>query len=402
MEVLREAAVPTTGIALLDPFAGSGTGPLSLVDFADNSSKAIGIERNPFLQFVARTKIGARIQGASDFERTINRIIATVESGEASPQSVPALSTFANTSYFPPNVLRSLLEIRSAISGVDCSESDRDLACLCLAATIEPASYLRRDGRALRYEPRKVAAEPLSEFRRRAEVVLEDLATAGSTSSSAEVVLGDGRYPSRYIPEGFRPSLVLFSPPYPNNIDYTEVYKMEAWLLGFIQTSEEFRAQRLSTLRSHPSVKFPERYGPSVNGHRQDFEESIGQLLQAIPETAQKRWRIPLIRGYFDDMLQALVECASVCREGASVVYVVGNSLHGSKGKTFLIAADLLLARLAESVGLAVERIVVARRPVRKARELTYLRESVVFLRKPQSTAIQSHPGSRAEVQHAR
>jgi DNA modification methylase len=28
--------------------------------------------------------------------------------------------------------------------------------------------------------------------------------------------------------------LILTSPPYPNNIDYSEVYKLELWLLGFI------------------------------------------------------------------------------------------------------------------------------------------------------------------------
>jgi hypothetical protein len=48
-----------------------------------------------------------------------------------------------------------------------------------------------------------------------------------------------------------------------------------------------------------------------------------------------------------------------------------------------VIAADMVIAALAEAAGYTVEKIVVARRPSRRKAGSALLRESVVFLRKP-------------------
>src|SRR4051794_16308479 len=47
--------------------------------------------------------------------------------------------------------------------------------------------------------------------------------------------------------------LFVTSPPYPNNIDYSEVYKLELWVFGFVKSKSEFLQLRKSTLRSHPT-----------------------------------------------------------------------------------------------------------------------------------------------------
>src|SRR3989442_224275 len=72
------------------------------------------------------------------------------------------------------------------------------------------------------------------------------------------VLEGDGRTLECISDEKRKFDLVLYSPPYLNNIDYTEVYKLELWLSGLTSTQADFRELRLRTLRSHPSIKFPE------------------------------------------------------------------------------------------------------------------------------------------------
>ena len=94
------------------------------------------------------------------------------------PIDTPALSTFRNRDYFPPATLRELLTIRAAIDLEERLGADPlsvDLARVCLGSTVELASYLRRDGRALRHEPLKSPERPVAGFLRRAEEVESDL-----------------------------------------------------------------------------------------------------------------------------------------------------------------------------------------------------------------------------------
>jgi len=89
-----------------------------------------------------------------------------------------------------------------------------------------------------------------------------------------------------------------------------------------------------------------------------------------------------MIRGYADDMLSTLKTAYDRMDMGAFLVYAVGNSLHGGTGAKFVIAADLLIARLAELAGFRVESIDVARYLKRRGVVSPFLRESVVFVRK--------------------
>ncbi len=69
------------------------------------------------------------------------------------------------------------------------------------------------------------------------------------------------------------------------------------------------------------------------------------------------------------------------------MVYVVGNSLHGQPGassdRAFVIAADILMAAIAELVGMQVRQVIVTRRPHRRRANSEFLRESVVVLDVP-------------------
>lgn len=371
-------------LTLLDPYCGVGTSLVSALVWAAQSAgrevRAVGIEQNPFLQMVAASKVEAMSRSIDDFADYRTRLLSAHRWHRFSPAPAPSLSTFANTAYFRAGDLADLLRLKAAIDGVDGSEASRTLARICLAACAEPISGLRRDGRALRYEPRKVRAEPTAEFERRTSEVIDDVAVR-TTESDGSVVRGDGRHPAEQVGDVLA-DLVLFSPPYPNNIDYTEVYKLENCLLGFISSANEFREQRLRTVRSHPSVFFPPEYEVSENGYKSEFVRLVRPILDSIPNGRYMHQRRRLVRGYFDDMLATLTRLRPLVRSRGWVVYVVGNSAHGHGTSGFVIAADTVIAALAEAAGYVVEKIVVARRPTRRKVDSDLLRESVVFLRK--------------------
>lgn len=368
-------------LSLLDPFVGGGTTVLSGAEWAraetGRSVHAIGVERNPFLAFLARTKAEAA-SGAG-------AVVAAMPRLSPGPALVPALSTFTNRDYFDPKQLQELLKLRRSIL----AERDglaRRLRLLALISCVEPVSRLRRDGRTMRRAGDKPHARPRPELRKRLDRIREDLEALTPRNGSAidlRVHHGDSRELSASLPDGFQADLILCSPPYPNNIDYTEVYKLEAWFMGAYGTSQAFREQRHLTLRSHPSVKFeatPKLDDALLTKH---LATLVKPLLAALPHDRYVRPRERLVRGYVEDMALTLKQCIGQTRVGGWMAVVVGNSLHGSGEPSLLLAADLLIARAAELVGWEVVRIDVGRRPARRSGIEPRLRESMVLLRRP-------------------
>jgi len=47
----------------------------------------------------------------------------------------------------------------------------------------------------------------------------------------------------------------IFSPPYPNSFDYTDVYNLELWVLGYLDDASEPCASPL-----HPALSCPSRF----------------------------------------------------------------------------------------------------------------------------------------------
>jgi hypothetical protein len=378
------------GLRILDPFCGVGTTGVSVVDAvaAGDLSEPVtyGIECNPFLHLVANTKLQALRRPPEHFLDMARTAAAAAMVGtDHTPP--PDLSTFTAEGHFEPRELQRLLSLRAAIDAEEALGGDPLVIALmrvCLGSIVEPVSHLRRDGRALRLVPNKAPVRAVDAFLRRAEIIAADL-PARRLTFSGRALLGDG---VRMTPvdSRFRPfDLVLFSPPYPNNIDYTEVYKLENWLLGLIANSTSFKTQRHATVYSHPSVKRPDPL-PSLDLSDRE-NAALGALVrpveQAVPEDDRYHdARIRMIRGYVRDMYLTLRSARDRMASDGHLVYVVGNSLHGTGPGRFIIAADLLIAACADIAGFEVERIEIARYLRRRSVESVFLRESVVFVRK--------------------
>lgn len=387
--ILRELdLVGRPSLRILDPFAGSATTAVAAGELAAigtlRDPYVLSYECNPFLHLVGQTKLRALQRPNRQFLPLAKRVAAKAARGRVEPAAVPDLVAFSNADYFDPPALDRLLRLRAALDIAASEGADAlavDLARVCLGASIEPASALRRDGRALRYVAGKQTREPIAEFLRRAERIDEDMGDAPNPIRG-RVQLGDGRALTPRAPRPGSIDLVLFSPPYPNNIDYTEVYKLEAWLLGLIADHDEFRSQRLRTVYSHPSVLRSRATGIELEDAA-TITKLLDPLLGAVPDDRYAGSRTAMLQGYATDMLRTLRACKRALKPGGYLVYVVGNSAHGAGGSHLVVAADLLIAQLAVHVGLEVLSVEVARYPRRRKVDSPFLRESVVFARCP-------------------
>jgi len=357
-----------------DPFAGSGT---TVLTCQRQGIDAIGIEYNPFFCFMGQTKLD---WWRYDIERLAEMVDHLLRVEGVATLRPPALSSFGRL--FSTGALADLLLIKQHILALDDPLARRFLL-LGLSAVLEAASKARKDGKGLRItrkgRPVRAVREVLKE---RWERMLRQLRALQAVrplarQAQARMIRGDAR---RLPLPAASADLVVCSPPYLNSFDYTEVYKLEIWLLDFVDSIEAWRNMQARTLRSHVSVPVP-------NGNYRLQFEPLDRLLEIV--TGRDLWhpRLPaMFRGYFDDMYLALCEQARVLKPGAFSVIVIGNSSYAQVP----IPTDVLLARIAELAGFAIHEVHVARHVLTSSQQLAryngarprLLRESVIVLRK--------------------
>ena len=223
---------------VLDPFCGGGTTPLALSKLGIN---AAGVEYNSFIAWVAKVKSLWPAYDVIEIEGVLNDL-----EFETPPTNLrmtwPKLTTFKDRRYFRGQDVRTLLYVLLQLEGKDMSTSARQFLRAGVAAIVEDVSNLRKDGRALRYirKPfRPMAAAMLQDhFQRTVDElkVLHDGTDRGHrgeccTWLGSALDLATLRDPwDMGVTDGFRDGtfdLVLYSPPYLNNFDYSETYKLE-------------------------------------------------------------------------------------------------------------------------------------------------------------------------------
>lgn len=337
------------GQVICDPFCGSGTVPLVA---ASLGLKAVGFEVNPFLAFVAQTKL---LPGqAITFDRFLASVAKSIRGRKHSP--LETFSTFGQGNergrwLFNTPVLRCFEE------GYEVCRDTRSLAGqlarFCLIAAAMDCCNAKRDGKCLRYKPNwKNIANGKTEFLKalsdRGRAVTEDLFTTPLTNCQSHVLHGDCRkaISHRSLP-GFR--LCITSPPYLNSFDYTDIYRPELFLGRFLDGNAELKALRHNTVRSHVQVNWKRAL-------RSDFGGHYARSLAKVREASEHLWdaRIPLmIQAYFEDMATVLTALRKRASQRARIWLVVATSAYAGVE----IPVDLIIADIGEKAGWQLKQI---------------------------------------------
>lgn len=366
----------------LDPFCGVGTSllaaPGALKELGIKNVTVHGVEINPYMHFVTRTKLNWRTYDPMFLLRA--GAISTNGLKLRRKPIVPGLSTLNDSRFVAKDDLIRILELRDKVKQVAHGRTEVNPLMLGIAAGAERVLNLRKDGRALRYVLREAEVDVDTEINAAWNQIAEDLQTKQPDARSGwKVMRGDGRRADKIF-KGEKFDMIFFSPPYLNNIDYTEVYKIEQWLLEFLQSSDDMVAQRKKTFRSHPSCTFPVRRDQDD----QRVSEILGERFQRLLDyaSAGKKWRARLFLGYFSDMLRTLESCKRLLNADGRIFLVIGNSIHGTTDRPIPVATDLWIAALAEHLGLVVEAVVVGRSLPRGRMKWDGFRESILVISK--------------------
>lgn len=362
------------GDVILDPFCGSGT---TLLYSKNNNIKSYGFEVNPFTFLLSIVK--TRNYSNKEIKEIIRLNDCLKNKTNISPAKKPKLSFIDKL--FNKDVLIELLRYKSRILAIT-DEKIRSLFFIAWLSVLEELSNYRKAGNGLKKrtaKKRHVTTRDVSALLfKKIEEITRDIKFAHNNGLEPKIY----RMSAKHLDEKIDSNMLrgaLFSPPYANCFDYTEIYKIELWLGNFVRDYDDLRLLRKETLRSHLSHSGLREY---FNKDNTEVEEIVNLI------SKRQLWdkRIPdMIRGYFTDMRIVLQKIYnSLVRKGFCVI-VVSNSAYGG----LVIPTDLLLARIGEKLNFKVLKIEVARYIITSSQQYEktkkyrkYLRESIVYLQK--------------------
>jgi DNA modification methylase len=334
----------------LDPFGGSGTTALA--------SQFLGIypitvEVNPFLADLIEAKLSS--YDANELARDLGRILRF--------RAVDDQSFFKWVHKLPPTfvqpgvngrwlfdelVARKVLALLQRIDSLNSTVNSRFFRVL-LAGTLTEVSNVRISGKGRRYRSnwQERSCNPdavASLFRDKAQkAIVEVHQFAARPQRRYDLIRGDCRK-SFGSKKNF--DLVVFSPPYPNSFDYTDVYNLELWMLGYLQDSSSNRLLRNATLSSHVQVK--RSFAPAP-GESPLLIKTVASLHKSADQLWSKH--IPdMVGGYFNDLFSLLSALYNPLSVNGSIWMCVGDSQYSG----IRIPTARILCELADSIGYRI------------------------------------------------
>lgn len=342
-------SLPYRPTAVLDPFGGSGTTAVTCQFLGIQPSV---IEVNPFLADLIEAKLcPIKLEYflliKDEVERQAKKIrTSSLELLYVLPPTFVEPGVGGRYIY-SKKTAREILALRQAIEAIPYPEYQRILK-VALGSILVDVSNCYVNGKGRRYRrglESRVAPEVFTSFHEACARIAEDLAIAlCRPTSNYTLHRGDSRECLKNGESHW--DFSLFSPPYPNSFDYTDVYNIELWMLGYLKSSEQNAALRKSTLRSHVQVSAtrPERYLKS---------KYLGTVYTKLVENRELLWdeRIPeMVRDYFADLADILELLRERMEKGNYVGMVVGDSQY----RDIHIGVAKILSELAPSLGYKV------------------------------------------------
>ncbi len=365
----------------LDPFGGSGTTALTCQFLGIESAT---IEANPFLADLIQSKLSR--YDVNDLRHSY-RLVTRLAKRNVALYSVEncfpgAPQTFVQPGdgerwIFNQEVAQAIVALRSAINQIADSSHRRFLRVMLGSKLVEVSNVIV-NGKGRRYRRNwgkrsTGAADMFLAFDEACRASLTDLeGFSRRRHVKSRVLRGDSRHLAEKVGSV---DFVLTSPPYPNSFDYTDIYNLELWALGYLTSGSDNRTLRKSTLRSHVQIAHDEKLSDSL-------APTLCSTYRALVKRRTSLWnhRIPeMVCHYFEDIGKVLSGCRTVLSDEGCLVMAVGNSRYGG----VLIDVPKILSDMVGELGFQLVR----RESVRSMRSSAQqggrrdLNESLIWLK---------------------
>lgn len=350
---------------LLDPFLGTGS-----VFINDMTHKCYGFDTSPLAIEISL----AKITKLSTAEYTkAKKIIDNIDKEKFLDYEYPKWPSYEK--YASKNKYKIIM---NAIHAFD-NETDslKKFIKYVIISNLDKVFDYKRDGNGIKFRSSKLSdSEVLTYLKELLHLALK-LKKQYDKNNNKEinfynesVVMTDKKIKDI--------DLVVTSPPYANMFDYFEVYKMELWTSGLINSYEQWKKLKKSALRSNKNA----------NIKKDDIidNEMLKEATNLMEKNNVDTATISMVNNYFYDMKIVMEKMFNFLNKKGYMFIVVGNSFYGG----IPIITDEILIEEAQKVGFTPVDMIISRKLSTSSQQMKiisdenriYLRESIIVLRK--------------------
>lgn len=353
------SSLPRPPRSCLDPFGGSGTTALTAQFIGIRPTT---IEVNPFLGDLIEAKLSKydTDQLKRDYFNVLarsKRVAGSTHNLESGPPTLIEPGVHDRW-LFARDVAGRIISLRDAVEKVRCTRNRR-LLRIVLGSTLLGLSNAIVNGKGRKYRRdwkrrQKTEADVELAFREAFFHVFSDICQFGTRRTHEfQLIRGDSRVKIHSVD---KVDFAVLSPPYPNSFDYTDIYNIELWMLGYLRTRPQNHKLRNATLRSHVQIK--REFTSDTLGSK-----TLKRTYAKLSAARNSLWNahIPeMICSYFADMSLILAGLKAKLSKRGRAFLAIGNSKYAG----ITVDTEVILKELALQTGFQT----VSCRPIRSMR----------------------------------
>ncbi len=326
---LAEEARKGGPVELLDPFVGVGTAVLAGEEAGVTS---FGLEAQPFIARIARAKLlwHTDIRDFQDFASGVLSI------AKAQREPIPQYPPLIQKCFLPETlgVLHSLKQSWERLNDQSAASELTWLALTTILRTCSPAGtapwqyILPAKSKAANTPP------PFEAFTAQIQKMASDMTLRQMlvVKPIGKIFCADAMNCDVIASKSI--DLIVTSPPYMNNYDYADATRLELTFWGEINgwgdLHQKARRQLIMSSSQHASAEYGNLEEILPEAATVPFFEDLRLVCNELASErlrhgGKKAYHI-MTAGYFADMSHAWEALRRVCREGAKVCFVIGDS----------------------------------------------------------------------------
>lgn len=336
------------GHTVYDPFAGTGT---TVCVAQKLGMKTAYSEINPFMRLVIEAKTNHANNVINDIEGLSSYFEEVISNAIESPVSKKTAiklqkQAFGKSEIFSKSDLIEILSIKKSLADSETkNHSYNAIANLALGSIAVGSSNMIRRADLRKRKANEFKASnysPIDCFKEKTKQIIDDLRELEETERDfGPRLLGN----SALVSHGENMvDVVLTSPPYVNGTNYFRNTKIELWLTGFIESTNDLRGLRDEAMAA--GINSISKRGRDAM--RISSVEKVATKIDAVVAEHEKDARVPeLVRRYFSDTILWLENSYKLLKKGGFILMDIGDSYFYN----IHVPADEFLLEIAESVG---------------------------------------------------
>jgi hypothetical protein len=312
---------------VLDPFAGSAT---TLIAAEDANVESCGFESHPFISRVARAKL-ARRTDPHEYRKSAMAIVRDASDAEPNIGDYPDLIRKC----YRDDTLADLDRLRRAYESNADGSAASELCWLTLVSILRRVSHVGTSQwqYVLPRKSKKNPTSPRGAFDQQVKLFYSDMLKAEAITGPPAVIHESDARSCEEVDSKFA-TLVVTSPPYPNNFDYADSTRLEMTFMrvidGWGDLQGAVRERLVRSCSQHVTtrtVNLEDVLANTVLAPIYSEISSVCEELGRVRETkgGRKTYHL-MIACYFFDMAKVWMALRRACDSPSGVCFVIGDS----------------------------------------------------------------------------